>query len=191
MVFSIHIWTIFYLLFIYDILIYSKNVKEHEEHVRIVLQVLREHQLYARFSKCDFYKEQIHYLGHVISFKGIVVDPEKISTIMNWPIPKNVAYIWSSMGLVGYYHYFIEGFYRISYPITSLQNKGRILKWTEDYQHSFNQLNQLLTITRVLKFIDQEKEVMVYTDACEGVGGFIMQEGKVIAYESRKLKEHE
>eukprot|EP00253_Pinus_taeda_P023509 PITA_23509 len=91
----------FVLIFIDDILIYSRSKEEHEEHLRMVLQTLREHQLYAKLSKCDFYKEEIQYLGNVISKEGIVVDPEKIKTILEWPVPKDVADIRSFMGLAG------------------------------------------------------------------------------------------
>lgn len=182
----------FVLIFIDDILIYSQNIKEHEEHLRLVLQTLREHQLYGKFSKCDFYKEKIQYLGHIITKEGIVVDPEKIKTIMEWPIPKGVADIRSFMGLAGYYWRFVEGFSRVAYPITSLQKKGKIFKWTADCQRSFEQLKNLLTTAPVLSVADPEKEYVVCRDARkEGVGGALMQEGKVIAYESRKLKEHE
>jgi hypothetical protein len=83
----------FALVFIDDILIYSKNREEHEEHLRLILQVLREHQLYAKFSKCDFFQKKFHYLGHVISKEGVVVDPDKIRSIMEWPTPKDVSYI--------------------------------------------------------------------------------------------------
>lgn len=182
----------FVLIFIDDILIYSRNIKEHGEHLRIVLQTLREHQLYGKFSKCDFYKDQIQYLGHIITKEGIVVDPEKIKTIMEWPTPKDVADIRSFMGLAGYYRRFVEGFSRVAYPITSLQKKGKVFKWTADCQRSFEQLKHLLTTAPVLCVADPEKEYVVCTDASkEGVGGILMQEGKVIAYESRKLKEHE
>eukprot|EP00253_Pinus_taeda_P020635 PITA_20635 len=109
----------FVLIFIDDILIYSRSHEEHKEHLRMVLQTLREHQLYAKFSKCDFF-EEIQYLGHVITKEGIAVDPEKIKTIMEWPMPKDVADIRSFMGLAGYYRRFVEGFSRIAYPITSL-----------------------------------------------------------------------
>lgn len=182
----------FVLVFIDDILIYSRNIKEHEEHLRLVLQTLREHQLYGKFSKCDFYKKQIQYLGHIITKEGIVVDPEKIKTIMEWPTQKDVADIRSFMGLAGYYRRFVEKISRIAYPITSLQKKGKIFKWTAECQHSFERLKNLLTTAPVLSIADPEKYYVVCTDASkEGVGGVLMQEGRVIAYESRKLKEHE
>jgi len=91
------------LIFIDDILIYSRSREEHKEHLRRVLQTLREHQVYAKFSKCDFFKEEIKYLGHIITREGIAVDPEKIRTIMEWPVPIDVADIRSFMGLAGYY----------------------------------------------------------------------------------------
>jgi hypothetical protein len=90
---------IFLLVFIDDILIYYNNREEHEEHLKLVLQVLREHQLYAKFSKCDFFQKQVHYLGHVISEEGVEVDPRKIKDIMNWPSPKDVSDTRSFMGL--------------------------------------------------------------------------------------------
>eukprot|EP00253_Pinus_taeda_P011096 PITA_11096 len=114
----------FVLIFIDDILIYSRTVEEHQEHLKMVLHTLREHQLYAKFSKCDFFQEEIQYLGHVITKDCIVVDPEKIKAIMEWPVPKDVADIRSFMGLVGYYRRFVEGFSKVAFPITSLQKKG-------------------------------------------------------------------
>jgi hypothetical protein len=111
---------IFVLVFIDDILIYSKNREEHEEHLRLVLQVLREHQLYIKFSKCDFFQKQVHYLGHVISKEGVAVDPDKIKSIMEWPSPKDVSDIRSFVGLTRYYRRFIREFSKIGFPITAL-----------------------------------------------------------------------
>jgi hypothetical protein len=124
---------IFVLVFIDDILIYSKNREEHEEHLKIVLQVLREHQLYAKFIKCDFFHKQVHYLGHVISEEGVAIDPHKIKSIMDWPTQKDVSDIRSFMGLAGYYRRFIKGFSKIGFPITSLQKKGVKFLWTSKY----------------------------------------------------------
>ena len=106
----------FVVVFIDDILIYSKNEQEHEEHLIIVLQVLREQQLYAKFSKCVFFKDKIQYLGHVVSKDRISVDPDKVKAIMEWPVPKNVSDIRSFMGITGYYLKFIKGFSKIAYP---------------------------------------------------------------------------
>jgi hypothetical protein len=182
----------FMVVFIDDILVYSKMEEEHEEHLRIVLQTLRKHKLYANFDKCDFYQKEIQYLGHVISAEGIVVDPEKTKAIMEWPIPKDVADIRSFMGITGYYRRFIEGFSKIAYPITSLQKKGTRFNWSEKCQDSFNKLKELLTMAPILKVADLDKDFTICVDASkEGLGGVLTQEGHVICYESQKLKEHE
>jgi hypothetical protein len=97
----------FVLVFIDDIVVYSKTEEEHEEHLRIVLQTLRKQKLYAKFAKCDFYQKKIQYLGHVIFTEGIAVNPEKIRAIMEWPIPKDVSDIQSFIGITGYYHIFM------------------------------------------------------------------------------------
>jgi hypothetical protein len=182
----------FVIVFLDDILVYSKTEEEHEHHLRMVLQVLREHQLYAKLSKCSFYQNQIHYLGHIISKEGIAVDPEKIEAIRGWPTPKNVTKVRSFMGLAGYYRRFIAGFSRISHPITSLQRKGVKFQWTIECEKSFQQLKHLLTNALILRIADPNENFMVCTDACkEGLGGVLSQNGLVVCFESRKLKEHE
>jgi hypothetical protein len=110
----------FVIVFLDDVLVYSKSEEEHEHHLKLVLKVLREQKLYSKLSKCSFYQEHIHYLGHIISNQGIVVDPEKIESIRGRPTPKNVLEVRSFMGLVGYYIIFIVGFSKISHPINSL-----------------------------------------------------------------------
>ena len=98
----------FVLVFLDDILIYSKNEEEHEENLRLTLSLLREHHLYAKLSKCDFHRDRIQYLGHIISEEGISVDPEKIEATMNWPTPRNVRDVRSFMGLAGYYRRILQ-----------------------------------------------------------------------------------
>jgi hypothetical protein len=182
----------FIIVFLDDILVYSKIEEEHEQHLKMVLQVLREHQLYAKLRKCSFYQRQIHYLGHIISEEGIIVDPEKVRAIQEWPTPRNVTEVRSFMGLEGYYRRFIAGFSRIAHAITSLQKKEKKFQWTEQCESSFQQLKQLLTSAPILKIVDPSKDYVVCTDACkEGLGGVLIQEGFVVCYESRKLKEHE
>ena len=110
----------FVLVFVDDILVYSKNKEEHEEHLRIVLRVLREHQLYAKFSKCEFYQPQIQYLGHIISKAGIAVDQENIRAIKDWPTPTSVTDIRSFLGLASHYGNSIENFSRITCHVTAL-----------------------------------------------------------------------
>jgi hypothetical protein len=113
----------FVIVFLVDIIVYSKSEEQHEHHLRMVFQVLREHQLYAKLSKCSFYQNIIHYLGHIIFEDGIAVDPEKIEAIREWSTPKNVKEFRSFMGLDGYYKRCIAGFSRIAHPNTSLQRK--------------------------------------------------------------------
>jgi hypothetical protein len=103
-----------------DILIYSNIEEEHGKHLRMVLKVLREHTFYAKLSKCIFYQEKIHYMGHIISVDGITIDPEKMEAIRGWPNPINVTKVRYSMGLVSYYQIFIKGFSKLASPITSL-----------------------------------------------------------------------
>ena len=110
----------FVVVFIDDILIYSKNEEEHVEHLRIVLQRLREHKLYAKFSKCDFWLKEVQFLGHIISEAGISVDPSKIQDVLNWKTPESVSEIRSFLGLAGYYCRFVPDFSKIARPMTEL-----------------------------------------------------------------------
>jgi hypothetical protein len=179
-------------VFLDDILIYSKNEIEHEEHLRIVLSFLRENKLYGKLSKCSFFQKEIHYLGHIISDEGISVDPEKVKAIMEWPVPKNAHEVRSFMGLAGYYRRFVEGFSKIAKPITMLQCKGVRYEWTEECDRAFIELKRLLTSALILRVPDMKKEFTVCTDASkQGLGAVLMQDGGVIAYASRKLKKHE
>jgi hypothetical protein len=116
----------------------------------MVLQVLREHQLYAKLSKCSFYQKQIHYLGHIISKYGIAVDSEKVEAIREWSTPKNVTEVRYFKGLAGYYRRFIGLFSKIAHLITSLQRKGMKFQWTTDCERSFQHLKQLLTSAPIL-----------------------------------------
>ena len=118
-------------VFLDDILIYSRNEREHEEHLRIVFSFLRENKLYGKLSKCSFFQTEIHYLGHIISGEGISVDLEKVKAIMEWPVPKNSHEVRSFMGLAGYYRIFVEGFSKIAKPITTFQCKGVMYDWTK------------------------------------------------------------
>eukprot|EP00253_Pinus_taeda_P028904 PITA_28904 len=108
----------FVIVFIDDILVYSKNEEDYAEHLAILLRLLREHQFYDKLSKCNFFQTEVHYLGHVVSKEGIVVVPEKIRAIMEWETPKNVDVVRSFMGLASYYRRSIKNFSRIAYPIT-------------------------------------------------------------------------
>ncbi|GAU10637.1 hypothetical protein TSUD_418350, partial [Trifolium subterraneum] len=182
----------FVVIFIDDILIYSKDPQEHAEHLRIVLNILREKQLYAKFSKCEFWLSEVKFLGHVISQGGVSVDPSKVEAVLNWERPRTVSEIRSFLGLVGYYRRFILGFSEIALPLTRLTRKGAAFDWDELCENSFNLLKQKLTSAPVLVIPDPDKKYVVYCDASnKGLGCVLMQDGAVVAYASRQLKPHE
>jgi hypothetical protein len=136
----------FVVVFINDILVYSKNEKEHVKHLRIGLQRLRDHKLYAMLSKCEFWLDSVKFLGHTISKDGISVDPRKVQEVMDWKPPKSVHQICSFLGLAGYYRRFIPDFSRIAKPITELLKKGVKFAWSEACEKAFHTLRQQLTL---------------------------------------------
>ena len=147
------------------------------------MQVLREKQLYAKFNKCDFFKDQIQYLGHVVSKEGISVDLDKVKIIMEWPIPKNVFDIRSFMGIIGQYWKFIQELSNISYLITSLQKKVKKFEWDEKCMETFNKLKNLLTTASIINIVDPFKDFFICTDACnEGLGKVLLQGNYVLDY---------
>ncbi|WVZ85399.1 LOW QUALITY PROTEIN: hypothetical protein U9M48_032335, partial [Paspalum notatum var. saurae] len=168
----------FVVVFIDDILIYSKNEKEHEEHLRVVLTRLREHELYAKFSKCALrLKER--------------VDPSKVKDVPNWK-QQTVTEIRSFLGLAGYYRRFIKDFSKIAKPMTSLTKKNAKFVWGPKCEEGFQELKKLLTTAPALAQPDVTKPFDVYCDASgRGLGCVLMQEGRVIAYASRQLRKHE
>jgi hypothetical protein len=182
----------FVVVFIDDILVYSKSVEEHEKHLRVVLEKLRAHKLYAKFSKCEFWLEKISFLRHILTAEGVAVDPEKVETASNWRQPTNVSEIRSFHGLAGYYRRFIEGFSKIARPMTELLKKLKKFTWTEICERSFQELKRRLTTTLVLTLPDIQWDFVIYSDASrQGLGCVLMQDGKVVTYVSRQLKPHE
>ncbi|NBJ65466.1 hypothetical protein D5266_09835, partial [bacterium c-19] len=175
----------FVIVFIDDILIYSRNEADHEEHLRIVLSTLRQQQLYAKLSKCEFWLDKVNFLGHVISAEGISVDPSKIRAVKDWPQPRNVSEVRSFLGLAGYYRKFIKGFSILAKPLTSLTKKDLKYSWTETCEESFQTLKQKLTTAPLLVLPIEGGKFSVYCDASKiGLGCVLMQEGKVVAYAS-------
>nr|AAM74397.1 Putative retroelement [Oryza sativa Japonica Group] len=182
----------FVVVFIDDILIYSKSEEEHEQHLRLVLEKLREHQLYAKFSKCDFWLTEVKFLGHVITAQGVAVDPSNVESVTKWTPPKTVSQIRSFLGLAGYYRRFIENFSRIARPMTQLLKKDEKFKWTAECDKSFEELKKKLVSAPVLILPDPMKDFQVYCDASRhGLGCVLMQEDRVVAYASRQLRPHE
>jgi hypothetical protein len=182
----------FVVVFIDDILVYSRNEQEHTMHLHTVLQRLRDHHLYAKLSKCDLWLREIKFLGHTISQDGISDDPEKVQEVMDWKPPTTVRQIRSFLGLAGYYRRFIPGFSRIAKPMTELLKKGVKYEWSQKCEDTFHALRQHLTTAPVLAQPDNTKSFDVYCDASgTGLCCVLMQDNIVIAYASRALRPHE
>ena len=182
----------FVVAFIDDILIYSRTPDEHEAHLRIVLQKLREEKLFAKLSKCEFWKNEVAFLGHVITKEGVAVDPTKIRAVIEWEAPKSITEVRSFLGLAGYYRRFVQDFSKIAKPLTNLLKKTTKYNWSDECEHAFQELKKRLTTAPVLTLPTGTEGYELYTDAShKGLGCVLMQNGRVIAYASRQLKTHE
>src|SRR3954464_7986760 len=140
----------FVVIYLDDILIYSKNEEEHAEHLRLVFMKLREHRLYAKFSKCEFWLPEVTYLGHVISAKGMALNPERVQAVLDWTPPESVKQVRSFLGLASYCRRFVENFSKVAKPLTELLKKEKKFEWTPKCEESFQELNRRLTSTPVL-----------------------------------------
>jgi hypothetical protein len=169
----------FVMVLIDNILIYSRSIEEHEEHLRIVLQRLQEHQLYAKFSKCEFSIKEVSFLGHVVSPEGIAVDPGMVKEVWEWKPPTSVSEVRSFLGLAGYYRRFIPNFSKIAKPITELLKKGNKYVCSEACDEAFKHLKKLSATSPVLAQPDTTKPFGVNCDASgTGLGSVLMQEGE-------------
>ena len=186
----------FVVVFLDDILIYSKDLKEHEDHLRLVLKQLRKHQLYGKVSKCEFFKKQLEYLGHDVSSEGIKVSPAKIEAIKTWPTPQTVRQVRSFVGLANFYRKFIKGFSEIAKPLTELTKKDIPFEWGNEQEMAMTKLKRALCTAPVLLLPDLARPFVVHTDASSfALGGVLQQDSgkglQPIAYESRKLNSTE
>ncbi|GKV48180.1 hypothetical protein SLEP1_g55007, partial [Rubroshorea leprosula] len=182
----------FVVVFIDDILVYSRSNAEHEEHLRLVLQILREKKLYAKLKKCEFWLDRVAFLGHVVSKDGISVDPDKVKAIVEWSQPTNVTEVRSFLGLAGYYRRFVEGFSHIAMPLTKLTQKEVKFEWNDECERSFQELKNQLVSAPILTIPDDSGGFTIYSDASKkGLGSVLMQHDKVVAYASRQLKPYE
>ncbi|GJR64604.1 putative reverse transcriptase domain-containing protein [Tanacetum coccineum] len=182
----------FVIVFIDDILIYSKSKDEHEVHLKLILELLEKEKLFGKFSKCEFWLQEVHFLGHVVNSEGIHVDPSKIEAVKNWKPPKTPTEIRSFLGLAGYYRRFIANFSKIAKPLTLLTQKNQKFEWGDEQENAFQTLKDMLCDAPILALPEGTNDFVVYCDASnQGFGCVLMQRNKVIAYASRQLKIHE
>ncbi|GJS14933.1 putative reverse transcriptase domain-containing protein [Tanacetum coccineum] len=167
-------------------------MEDREVHLKLVLELLKKEKLFAKFSKCEFWLQEVHFLGHVVNNNDIHVDPSKIEAVKNWKAPKTPSEIRSFLGLAGYYRRFIMNFSKIVKPLTLMTQKNQKYEWGVDQEESFHTLKDNLCYAPILSLSDKAEDFVVYCDASNQVlGCVLMQRGKVIAYASRQLKIHE
>ena len=179
----------FILVFFDDILIYSKSLEEHYSHLRTTLQILQQHKLYAKQSKCSFGNPIVHGLGHVISKDGVSVDQSKVECILHWPIPKTLKTLRGFLGLTGYYKKFIRNYGPLAQPLTQLLKKDAF-HWNLNADTAFQELKIAMSNSPVLSLPDFTKPFIIECDASRvGVGDVLMQEGRPLAFLSHALSE--
>ncbi|GJZ22753.1 putative reverse transcriptase domain-containing protein [Tanacetum coccineum] len=172
--------------------IHGPYESEHKEHLKQILELLKKEELYAKFSKCEFWIPKVQFLGHVIDSEGIHVDPAKIESIKDWTSPKSPTEIRQFLGLAGYYRRFIEGFSKIAKPMTKLTQKKVKFEWGDKQEAAFQLLKQKLCSAPILALPEGSEDFIAYCDASKkGLGAVLMQREKVISYASRQLKIHE
>jgi hypothetical protein len=182
----------FVVVYLDDILFYSKFAEEHKVHVRQVLELLRSNRFYVCKAKSSFASEETKFLGHIVSAKGNRPDPKKMAAVQEWPVPKNVHDIRSFLGLVNYFKKFIEHFASLAQPLTDLTRAKTKWEWTDCCQQSFLALKYCLTNAPLLRSPNEQLPYKVVTDAfADGLGAVLMQEGQPICFESRKLNDAE
>ncbi|GKD44831.1 putative reverse transcriptase domain-containing protein [Tanacetum coccineum] len=182
----------FVIVFIDDILIYSKSKEDHEIHLKLVLELLKKEKLFAKFSKCEFWLQEVHLLGHVVNRNGIHVDSSKIEAMKNWKAHKTPSEIRSFLGLVGYYRRFIANFSNIVKPLTSLTQKNQKYEWGVKQKEAFQTLKENLCNAPKVSLPDRAEDFVVYCDASnQGLGCVLMHRGNGMAYVLQKFKIHE
>jgi hypothetical protein len=183
----------FVVVYIDDILIYSGSLEKHAEHLHKVFQRLRENNLYAKLEKCEFRVTEVDFLGHRITQEGLEMDDHKVKAIVDWEPPKSVPTLRSFLGLASYYRKFIKNFAKIAVPLTNLLKKSAVTyKWEGACDEAFETLKGILMKAPVLKLPDFDKDFEIHSDASDFViGGVLVQEGRLMAFENKKLSETE
>ena len=179
----------FVVVFLDNILIYSKTKQEHLEHLTKVFDLLRANHLYVKMSKCENFMKQIHYLRHIVSSNGIQMDPAKVKVILQWPEPRNVDELQTFLGMVGFYRQYVCDYAKISCPMTDqLKGKGKSFQWGDAQRKSFETLKVAVAAAPTLKVVDPNQPYELDTDASgEAVGAVLTQGGRPVAFESKKL----
>jgi len=166
------------LVFFDDIMIFSSSYDDHLKHLREVLTLLAKDQWVVKLKKCKFAKQQIHYLGHVLSSQGVSTDLEKVTAVLNWPTPINVRELRGFLGLAGFYRKFVRHFAVLAKPLTQLLKKHQLFICTSEHQSAFEALKQALCSAPVLGIPNFTKTFALETDACQtGVGAVLLQDG--------------
>ena len=178
--------------FLMILLVCSRDLVSHVAHARKTLEILRQHHLYAKVSKCSFFQSSVEYLGHVVSDKGLSPDLAKVQAVSNWKVPTNVSKVRSFLGLAGYYHKFIPDFARIPAPLTNLTRKHTPFTWSLREGEAFRALKTALQIAPVLQLADPTRPYIVTTDASDFAMGAVLSQvwdngEHLTAYESRKM----
>ena len=178
----------FVVVYLDDIMVYSKTLKDHKKHVRLVLEVLRKERFYACLAKCEFAKPEIKFLGHIVGADGIKVNAAKIAAVEEWPAPTDVHKVRSFLGLANYFRKFIQGYAKLAAPLTDLTKATRPWNWTEECQKSFDGIKWSLTHAPVLRSPVGSVPYEVVSDTSGiGLGAVLLQEDQPVAFESRKL----
>ena len=166
----------FLVIYLDDILIFSRNPKEHEAHVRYVLKVLRRHKLVASKTKCEFFKPLVEFVGHVLKAEGVWMEQNKVDAILAWPVPTTVTHVRSFLGLANFYRRFVNGFAEMSTPLTEITRKNQCFIWLPRHQEEFEQLKHALTTAPVLAPPDAERPYEIYTDASDVAAGAVLSQ---------------
>lgn len=185
----------FVLLYLDDVLVFSRNATEHAQHLRLVFEVLRKHKLYAKLKKCEFNKSELKFLGHMVGREGVRVDPDKMAVVQKWPIPKSVKELQGFLGLANYFRRFVRNYSTIAAPLTNLTQRANADafgwdKWNEQGPEfkAFHELKEALTSAPVLALPNLNGTFEVHTDASvHGTGGVLIQNDRVVAYTSSKF----
>ena len=182
----------FVLVYLDDIVIFNRNEDEHMLHLKTVLELLRKHKLYANLSKCKCVKSELKFLGHIISAKGIQVDPAKVAAVKDWPVPQSKHDMQKFLGLANYFHKFIMGYAQLVAPLQLLSKKDKDYAWTKECDAAFTEVKNALCTAPVLALPDLQRPFEVICDTSGvGLGAVLVQDGRPIAFWAKHLTEAE